>query len=650
MCGLTGFWDFKGSHQAPLQPIVQAMSARIQERGPDSSGDWCDETLGLALGHQRLAIVDLSPAGHQPMVSASQASILAYNGEIYNAAELRKELVALGSVFRGHSDTEVILEACERWGVLETCQRLIGMFAFAFWDRKNRVLSLARDRLGVKPLYYGFHRGIFFFGSQIKSFQIHPTWKPILNKQALVSYFRFGYVPSPLSIFEGIQKLPPGNVLYIDQAHALSQTITLERFWDLQKIASAGQQNPYSFSDIQAIDALDALLQDAVKRRMIADVPLGAFLSGGIDSSTVAALMQSSSNRPIQTFSIGFQEADYNEAQHAAMVAKHLGTEHHELYLSSDETLGIIAQIPKFFDEPFADSSQIPTFCVSHLARQHVKVALSGDGGDELFAGYNRYVTSKRIWENLRPLPYWLRHLFARGIFALSPQSWDRVLSCLPTAWHCPQMGDKVHKFANILTAKNRQMFYKTLVSHWQDPTSLVNNTTENSVYPWSESEDLFAQYPMIESLQLMDTLTYLPDDILTKVDRASMAVGLEARVPLLDHRLVEFAWHLPMRFKIRNHQSKWLLKQVLARYVPAYLIDRPKMGFGIPLDHWLRGALRPWAETLLSFEKLQADGILNPKPIRQKWEEHLSGKRNWQSSLWAVLMFQAWKEEMLCI
>lgn len=650
MCGLTGFWDFKRSHPSPLQPIVQAMSARIQERGPDSAGDWCDEALGLALGHQRLAIVDLSPAGHQPMVSASQASILAYNGEIYNAAELRKELVALGSVFRGHSDTEVILEACERWGVLETCQRLIGMFAFAFWDRKNQVLSLARDRLGIKPLYYGFHRGIFFFGSQIKIFQAHPNWKPILNKQALVSYFRFGYVPSPLSIFEGIQKLPPGNVLYIDQAHALSQTITLERFWDLQKIASAGQQNPYSFSDIQAIDALDALLQDAVKRRMIADVPLGAFLSGGIDSSTVATFMQSSSNRPIQTFSIGFQEAGYNEAQHAAMVAKHLGTEHHELYLSSHETLGIIPQIPKFFDEPFADSSQIPTFCVSHLARQHVKVALSGDGGDELFAGYNRYVTSKRIWGNLRPLPYGLRHLFARGIFALSPQSWDRVLSCLPTAWNYPQMGDKVHKFANILAAKNRQMFYKTLVSHWQDPASLVNNTTENSVYPWSESEDLFAHYPMIESLQLMDTLTYLPDDILTKVDRASMAVGLEARVPLLDHRLVEFAWHLPMRFKIRNQQSKWLLRQVLARYVPAYLIDRPKMGFGIPLDHWLRGALRPWAETLLSSEKLEADGILNPLPIRQKWAEHLSGKRNWQSSLWAVLMFQAWKEEMLCI
>lgn len=640
MCGLTGFLDFKANtSKAELLAIGRTMGKAISHRGPDSEGTWCDETVGLTFSHLRLAIVDLSEAGHQPMVSRSGGSVIVYNGEIYNAPELRETLSLEGCRFRGHSDTEVILEACERWGVEAACQKFIGMFAFVFWDKHTQKLFLVRDRLGIKPLYWGFNQGILFFGSQLKSFKAHPAFKPEIDKEALTSYFRFNYVSAPLSIFKGIQKLSPGSILSIDR----SQKTQESRFWSLQNVISQGQVKRFknSRNDNFLVEECDLLLRDAVKRRMVADVPLGAFLSGGIDSSTVVALMQAQSDRPIKTFTIGFHEAGYDEAKHAAAVAKHLGTEHHELYLASSEAQAIIPDIPNWCDEPFADVSQIPTYLVSRLARQHVTVSLSGDGGDELFAGYNRYFMGQKIWQRLKILPYWLRYLSAQGIRQFSPNSWDSFSKIIPNQFRPNCVGDKIYKLADVLTVQNAQLFYRKLVSHWEDPAALVIGGHEPMLYPW----DLATTNNFVENMQMMDTLTYLPDDILTKVDRASMAVSLEARVPLLDHRVVEFAYSLPMDVKIRNGQGKWLLRQVLNKYVPSNLIDRPKMGFGVPIDQWLRGPLREWAENLLSQQRLESEGILNPKPIRQRWNEHLSGSRNWQYSLWGVLMFQAWQE-----
>ncbi len=645
MCGLTGFWNFK--HRWPkeqLLDVVTKMAARIERRGPDSEGAWSDEEIGLALGHRRLAIVDLSPAGHQPMISQSQRFVLIYNGEIYNSVELRTELVKEGCSFRGYSDTEVILEASERWGVQQTCQRLIGMFAFACWDRKTQRLYLTRDRLGIKPLYWGFNQGVFFFGSQLKSFTAHPEWRPSLDLNALSSYFRFNYVPTPLSIFQGINKLAPGMVLSLDSTQKIEQN----SFWDLQTVISQGREKRANEPDAVLVNELDQLLHDAVKRRMVADVPLGAFLSGGIDSSTVVALMQAESPRPIQTFSIGFHEADYDEAQYAASVAHYLKTDHHELYLSAQDALDVVPNIPDWCDEPFADVSQIPTFLVSRLARKSVTVSLSGDGGDELFAGYNRYFLGQAIWRKLKLCPHWLRHLGAKGIQQLAPAQWDLLAKMVPKRFRPRLVGDKAYKLANILECSTAADFYKMLVSQWETPDALVLGAKEPTLYPWGLKElgsDLDA---FVESMQRMDTLTYLPDDILAKVDRASMAVSLEARVPLLDHRVVEFSWTLPMNLKIREGQGKWILRQVLNRYVPAELINRPKMGFGVPIDQWLRGPLREWGESLLSLERLTREGLLNAPLVRQRWEEHLSGKRNWQYPLWGVLMFEAWYERWM--
>jgi len=646
MCGLTGFWDFNARRtKAEILPLIEKMSLQIAHRGPDSSGTWCDETLGLALGHQRLAIVDLSEAGHQPMFSHSGRLVIVYNGEVYNAMEIRETLVAQGCRFKGHSDTEVIVEACEKWGIEAACQQLIGMFAFAVWDKEKKQLFLVRDRLGIKPLYWGFNQGVLFFGSQLKSFGVHPTWKPEINKEALVSYFRFNYIPTPLSIFKGIFKLSPGTILSIDPSKNISET----QFWDLQKVVIKGQKNLKQTKDAELIEELEVLLKDAVKRRMIADVPLGAFLSGGVDSSTVAALMQTQSTNPIQTFSIGFHEAEYDESKYAACVAKHLGTEHRELYLNSGEARAIIPDIPNWCDEPFADVSQIPTFLVSKLARQFVTVSLSGDGGDELFAGYHRYFTGQNIWFKLKKLPFWLRRLSAYGIRQISPSHWERFSSLLPKRFQPRLMGDKLHKFADILTAITPTAFYQMLVSQWDDPATLVLGSEEKFVFPWIGLEHPFNQEKhLVEIMQMMDLRTYLLDDILTKVDRASMAVGLEARVPLLDHRVVEFSWCLPLHAKIREGEGKWLLKRVLDRYVPRNLIERPKMGFGVPIDQWLRGPLREWAEELLSVTRLQQEVILNARLIRKRWEEHLQGQRNWQYSLWGVLMFQAWQERWM--
>jgi len=639
MCGLVGFWAVNQTFHQNFLAVVENMAAQVESRGPDSYGSWCDQAAGIAFGHRRLAVVDLSLAGHQPMASANGRMVLIYNGEIYNADEIRKTLIEKGCRFHGNSDTEVILEACCVFGVEQTCRQLIGMFAFAVWDKRERKLYLVRDRLGIKPLYWGFKQGVLFFGSQVKSFFVHPAWKSKIDLNVLASYFRYNYVPAPHSIFTDIQKLRPAHILTVDQSGQVNESC----FWDFDEVVRTGKSSVDLQDESVLTDQLETLLKDAVNRRMVADVPLGAFLSGGIDSSMVVALMQAQSATPINTFSIGFHEAEYNEAPYAKTIAQHLGTTHHELYLGAKDAYTIIPGIPNWFDEPFADVSAIPTYLVSKMAREHVTVALSGDGGDELFGGYNRYLLGHHIWNKLSYIPSLMRRLLARGIQKVRPEHWDKMIQIMPDCLKMRQFGDRLHKLADILPISDARHFYQILISQWHHPNDLVMGGSEFCHSNWIKPLDMGVNH-FIEKMQYLDTLTYLPDDILTKVDRTSMAVSLEARVPLLDHRIVEFSWRLPLQMKVRGNTGKWLLRQVLNRYIPNSLIERPKMGFGVPIDHWLRNSLREWAEDLLSEDRLRAEGILNVRLVRDRWTEHLSGRRNWQYALWGVLMFQSWK------
>ncbi|MBX9804868.1 MAG: asparagine synthase (glutamine-hydrolyzing) [Alphaproteobacteria bacterium] len=641
MCGITGFWSFTSKlSDYSFDRIAQEMADQLSSRGPDSSGVWWEKEAHLAFGHRRLAIVDLTETGHQPMISSSGRFVITYNGEVYNAPEIHENLISKGYTFRGTSDTEVILTACEAYGVEEATKQLIGMFAFALWDAQDHKLHLVRDRLGIKPLYWGIHQQTLFFGSQVKSFRPHPLWRPELNRDALPNYFRFNYIPGPASIYKDIQKLPPGCIATIEGQNKVS----VKPYWTMNEAIQGGQSHPFQ-SPSEWVDQLDTLLKDAVKRCMVSDVPIGAFLSGGIDSSTVVALMQSVSSTPVQTFSIGFDEEGYNEATHAAAVARHLGTHHHELYLKSREALDIIPTIPQWCDEPFADPSQIPTFLVSRLAQKHLKVCLSGDGGDEFFAGYNRYFQANQLWKWVSPLPLPLRKLSASGIKLLSPSQWDFLANFIPGKKSHPMVGDRAHKLASLLVCPDRRNLYLNLISLWNNPTDLVPGAKDQLSSLWI-SDSTSSKNSFIEEMQYLDSVTYLPDDILSKVDYASMAVSLESRVPLLDHRVVELSWKIPLELKLKHPQGKWILRQVLKKYVPESLTERPKMGFGVPIDQWLRGALRPWAEELLSEASLSDSG-LNSIPIRHRWAEHVSGTRNWQYSLWSILMFQAWRKSV---
>ena len=628
--------------------MVQEMAAAIAHRGPNDAGVWVDTDARIALGHRRLSIVDLSPAGHQPMLSGSGRYVIAFNGEIYNHLDCRASL-AMTTTWRGHSDTETLLAGFDAWGIQATVERCIGMFAFAVWDRQTRTLTLGRDRLGEKPLYYGWQgqgqHAVFLFGSELKALKAHPAFAAGIDRNALCLLMRHNYIPAPYSIYQGIAKLAPGCLLSVSLAQREPK---LTRYWSAANVAVTGCAKPFTGTPGQAVDALEVLLKSAVHQQMMADVPLGAFLSGGVDSSTVVALMQAQSKQRVKTFTIGFNEAGYNEAVHAKAVAAHLGTEHTELYVSAQQALEVIPRLPTLYCEPFSDSSQIPTFLVAQLARQQVTVSLSGDGGDELFCGYNRYLLANRLWQKISLLPPVARRWAARGLTALSPARWNALLGpvqgLLPGVLRQANPGDKLHKAAGVLASSSVDALYLGLVSHWDDPASVVMGGQEPPTLLSGNTPQLTG-LDEIERMMALDALSYLPDDILVKVDRAAMGVSLESRVPLLDHRVVEFAWSLPQAMKLRDGVGKWALRQVLYRHVPKALIERPKMGFGVPIDDWLRGPLRDWAEALLDESRLRREGFFHPAPIRRKWAEHLSGARNWQYHLWDVLMFQAWLE-----
>ena len=639
MCGIAGFLELKRRFGPDeLRAITSRMADSLSHRGPDDQGVWIDPEAGMALGHTRLAIIDLSPAGAQPMVSRCGRFVLSYNGEVYNAPELRAELEEAGRAFRGHSDTEVMVEGFAMWGVRPTIERLIGMFAFAAWDRSNRTLTLARDRLGIKPLYWGHVGGSLVFASELKALRRVPGWQGEINRDALAAFLRYGYVPTPKCIYRGINKLAPGTLLECGEDGKIKHTA----YWSLSEVAARGQATLLDIADDAAQELLESLLTDAVRRRMVADVPLGMFLSGGIDSSTVAALMQANSGQPIRSFSIGFREEAYDEASHAREVAAHLGTEHTELYVTPAEAQAVIPRLPQIYDEPFADSSQIPTFLISEMTRRHVTVALSGDGGDEVFAGYNRYGQALALARTARLLPRTVRAALGGAITAIPPGVWDRIFLGLPKRMRPRLAGEKMHKFAAVLP-KDALGFYQALVTQGDDAELLVNGLGESD--GGSCIADLREQFADDMSwMQYLDTLTYLPDDILTKVDRASMSVSLEVRVPLLDHRVVELSWRLPQRFKLRGGTGKWLLRQIAYKFVPKQVLERPKMGFAVPIDHWLKGPLKDWAGDLLNPSALERDGLLRSAPIARAWAEHQSGTRNRQHFLWNVLMFEAWR------
>ncbi|MCX7087139.1 MAG: asparagine synthase (glutamine-hydrolyzing) [Methylococcales bacterium] len=647
MCGFTGF--LSSSIQNNAVELLQRMGATIAHRGPDDSGIWHDNAAGIALVHRRLSIVDLSPAGHQPMFSGSARYVIAFNGEIYNHLTLRTELKNSGNapVWRGHSDTETLLAGFDAWGIADTVKKSIGMFAFAVWDKQTRQLTLGRDRVGEKPLYYGWQgqgeQAVFLFGSELKALRTHPAFENSINRGALSLQLRHNYIPAPYSIYNGIAKLRQGCLLTVSlQQREVKESV----YWSALQVAESGVAHPFVGSAEQAVDNLESLLKSAVQQQMMADVPLGAFLSGGVDSSLIVALMQVQSTQPVKTFTIGFHEQGYNEAVHAKAVAQHLGTEHTELYVTAEQAMAVIPRLPTLYDEPFSDSSQIPTFLVSQLAKQHVTVSLSGDAGDELFCGYNRYVMTANLWHKIALLPLPLRRFLAKNITSVSPYGWNRLMRFIPlyNSTRPVNIGDKLHKGAGVLTSNAINELYAHFITHWVDSTSVVIGGLSLPT--------LVSELPVLKGLNdvqrmmALDSMTYLPDDILTKVDRAAMGVSLETRVPFLDHRVVEFAWQLPQALKLRDGQSKWALRQVLYRHVPKALIERPKMGFGVPIGDWLRHDLRDWAEALLDETRLRNEGFFHPAPIRQKWQEHLSGQRNWQYHLWDVLMFQLWLEE----
>lgn len=645
MCGIVGVLQrLMSLSDAEFATRIDRMRDRMEHRGPDASGTWVDTNSGIGLGHRRLSIIDLSPAGAQPMESKNGRYVIVFNGEIYNFQALRQELEGAGIIFKGHSDTEVLLEGCVVWGARKMLTRTNGMFALALWDKERRQLLLARDRMGEKPLYYGCFGGMFLFASELKALHGWPGFHPELDRDALALFMRTGYIPDPWCIYHGLRKLPPGHFVCIQDPN--DQSVHEEAYWSFSQAIEFGVAKPSRETPTEAIAQLDRRLRTAVALRMVADVPLGAFLSGGIDSSTIVALMQAQSTQAIRTFSIGFDIPEFDESNYARAVAAHLGTAHTQLMVSSAEAREVIPLIADIYDEPFADSSQIPTYLVSKLARTAVTVAMSGDAGDELFGGYSRYTQALALWQRTTRIPRIAQRLIAAGIRALPPAHWDRIMigarPLVPARFRYRNPGEKLYKFARMLSHRTPGAMYKQLVSLWDDPGQLVLGSHEPPT-----ALDRIEQVPVesfVERMMATDTQHYLPGDILVKVDRASMAVSLESRVPFLDHDIVEYAWQLPLAFKARAGQGKWILRRVLERYVPRALFERPKMGFGVPIGEWLRGPLREWAEDLLSASRLEQAGYLNPRVVRAIWDSHLTGEDNLQYQIWNVLMFEQWR------
>ena len=665
MCGFTGFLNHSSPPSAEESAqLLQRMSDPLRHRGPDDSGLWFDADAGIGLAHRRLSVLDLSAAGHQPMTSPSGRYVLAFNGEIYNHLELRAALDREGPApvhpladapiqprvnaprWQGHADTETLVTAIDGWGIGETLRRCRGMFALALWDRQDRLLYLARDRLGEKPLYYGWQQSTLLFGSELKALRAHPAFEAQIDRSSLAELLRLGYVPGPATIYTGVLKLPPGTFIALGAHRQSAEPVV---YWSLADAALRGQMSPFQGGDSEAIEALDQRLRGVIAGQMVADVPIGSFLSGGIDSSLITALMQDQSRTPIQTFSVGFREAEYNEAPEARAIAQHLGTTHTELLVDDQEALRLIPDLPTLYDEPFADASQIPTHLVARLARQTVTVALTGDGGDELFGGYNRHTWPPRLWRRLRHVPLGLRRLAGSTLSVIPPELWDttfrHLAPILPQTLRYRSPGDKLHKLSRLLAAPHPEALYLDLIAQTKDAQRLVLGA--------SASENLLTHpelWPSLRALEhrmmFLDSATYLPDDLMVKLDRATMGVSLEGRTPFLDHELVEFGWSLPLSLKIRDGQGKWILRQLLNRYVPAPLTDRPKMGFGVPMDRWLRGPLKEWAESLINPARIKEGGFLHGPRVRHLWQQHQSGRRNHAGLLWAILMFEAFRDQ----
>lgn len=645
MCGITGFI---GKREG-MQEIISSMHSAIAHRGPDSSGSWIDEINGVALGHQRLAIQDLSEAGYQPMHSPSNRFVIIFNGEIYNHFDIRESLEKSSTApisWKGHSDTETLITSFELIGIEETLSLIKGMFALAVWDKKSNLLTLARDRTGEKPLFYGFLDNSLVFGSELKSIRKFPDFNNDISKDALVSFFKYNYIPAPASIYENIYKLSPGHFIQFNIEKGFAKSEKSKPYWSYSKVLQAAQSNQFTSTQV-AHQLLEQSLESSIKSQAIADVPLGAFLSGGIDSSLVVALMQKNSMTPTKTFTIGFKDSNHNEAPFAEAVANHLKTDHHEMILGEDDAMNAILKMPEIYDEPFADSSQIPTYLVSKMTKEHVTVALSGDGGDELLGGYNRYTHTPDIWAKLKLIPFPLRKIVGKSLLSLSTKSYDSFGRVFIKS-SIPQFGGKIHKMGDRMQRVNSlQELCVDLATIWSNPNSLVKGMEKNNHDNFSAASfGLNFLDSEVSQMMALDTLTYLPDDILCKVDRAAMAVSLETRVPMLDIGVIETAARIPLQMKIRDQKGKIPLRAILSKYVPDHLIDRPKAGFSIPIGDWLRGPLRNWAESLLDEAAIQKRGLLNFAPIKEMWLEHISGKQDWTPKLWGILMLQAWLDE----
>ncbi len=639
MCGISGFIT---SDVFDVTSIISSMNDSLIHRGPDSGGVWVDQSdsINIAFGHRRLAIQDLSAAGHQPMISESGRFSLIFNGEIYNHLSLRNELG--NKCWKGHSDTETILSCIEYWGFKKTISKLKGMFSIALWDCLEKKLLLARDRVGEKPLYYGIFKNSFVFSSELKSFKCFPKFNPDVNRDSLSLYLRYSYIPVPFTIYNNVFKMVPGTILEVRDDFSVSE----HSYWEPLDVVGSGEKNIYQGTYESAVTELEGLISESIRAQTISDVPFGAFLSGGVDSSLIVALMQKQLSTPVKTFTIGFHNEAYNEAEHAKAIAEYLGTDHTELYLNDDDAMQVIKDLATIYDEPFADSSQIPTYLVSKMAKEHVTVVLSGDGGDELFAGYNRHKLAHTQWPKLAKCPLFIRSLTSKLIKMHSPETLNNVNSLLPSTKRMRLIGDKLHKAADSMVVKDHKELYLSLVSQWTNPDKIVINSTEPDSL--ALNNNLSSDLSPTEYMMALDMITYMSDDILTKVDRASMATSLETRVPLLDHSIIEYAWSLPLDYKLRDGVTKSPLRDILYKHLPRELIERPKMGFGIPLDSWLRGGLRSWASGLLSPDRLRSEGYFKESEVTRIWNEHLSESFNHTQKLWCILMFQAWIDENL--